>query len=76
MTTAIAIRKPAKPRRPLYLAAPIDSIALGEEAEALLRQHPRHAQWPVHVTRPHTGGTVAMDSLSFLDFADTCEGRV
>jgi hypothetical protein len=41
MTTATAIRKPPKPRRPLYLAAPIDSIALGEEAEALLHQHPR-----------------------------------
>jgi hypothetical protein len=40
MTAASALRKPAKPRRPLYLAAPIDSVALAEEAEALLCAHP------------------------------------
>ena len=38
MTVATAIRKPVKPRRPFYLAAPVDSIALAEEADALLRQ--------------------------------------
>jgi hypothetical protein len=41
MTATAPARKQAKPRRPLYLAAPIDSVALAEEAEILLQQHPR-----------------------------------
>lgn len=41
MTAAAVAQKQGKPRRPLYLAAPIDTIALAEEAQTLLQQHPR-----------------------------------
>ena len=42
MSTATAIRKPARLRKPLYMAAPLDSVALAHEAEELLEQH-----WPL-----------------------------
>ncbi|HVI87297.1 MAG TPA: hypothetical protein VM659_03290 [Dongiaceae bacterium] len=42
MTVATEARKPVRLRKPLYMAAPLDSVALAAEAEALLSQH-----WPL-----------------------------
>lgn len=42
MTVAAEPSKRPKPRRPLYLAAPSDSIALTQEADDLLQRH-----WPI-----------------------------
>jgi hypothetical protein len=42
MTTATATRKPTRLRRPLYMATPLDTVALTDEAERLLEQH-----WPL-----------------------------
>ena len=57
--TAETVTKPAKPRWPLYLASPGDSLALAEEADAFLQRH-----WPA---RPRD--LLALAGMERPDFA-------